>query len=347
MPSMRALGRMAVPVLAIYLISLAAVGHGQPIDLAPVGSHAQQIDSDRVPHASTCNYCNHCYLEGEALPEGLIRLPAQATSVSSRRRRALKEASSPSRTPSGSTSGSTSSSTAGGTPSSTSAGQSPSSALHVRTLQPIPHHEVFISELAPIQSETVFKASLPNCTACHGCSTRLKSMATESKFLDRTFRNEKGATTNWLFQASTNITATGVAVAKVTCLPIPKRDPQGVLLLPLDVSYLALTLALALGPLFGLIPKDSGPFALAGYDPRGIPHRFPPATILDVIMHKMNKTQVVKAAIFDLLTSQCDRHAQNIFISEEGQIALIDASRRARHCKTQLERDCGWSDSRF
>lgn len=34
--------------------------------------------------------------------------------------------------------------------------------------------------------------------------------------------------------------------------------------------------------------------------------------------------QVIRAAIFDLLTSQCDRHAQNIFVNEHGQIKLID-----------------------
>jgi hypothetical protein len=35
----------------------------------------------------------------------------------------------------------------------------------------------------------------------------------------------------------------------------------------------------------------------------------------------------VHAAIFDLLTSQCDRHAQNIFIAEDGGIKLIDNER--------------------
>lgn len=33
------------------------------------------------------------------------------------------------------------------------------------------------------------------------------------------------------------------------------------------------------------------------------------------------------AAIFDLLTSQCDRHAQNIFIHEDGTLMLIDNER--------------------
>jgi RIO-like serine/threonine protein kinase len=30
------------------------------------------------------------------------------------------------------------------------------------------------------------------------------------------------------------------------------------------------------------------------------------------------------AAIYDLLTSQCDRHAQNILVSDNGNIHLID-----------------------
>ena len=36
---------------------------------------------------------------------------------------------------------------------------------------------------------------------------------------------------------------------------------------------------------------------------------------------------MVHAAIFDLLTSQCDRHAQNLFIAEDGGIKLIDNER--------------------
>lgn len=34
-----------------------------------------------------------------------------------------------------------------------------------------------------------------------------------------------------------------------------------------------------------------------------------PNQLLD-IMHSLNKTQIIMSAIFDLLTSQCDRHAQ-------------------------------------
>jgi hypothetical protein len=35
-------------------------------------------------------------------------------------------------------------------------------------------------------------------------------------------------------------------------------------------------------------------------------------------------TQVVMAAIFDLLFSQCDRHGQNLYLKPDGSLVLID-----------------------
>ena len=48
-----------------------------------------------------------------------------------------------------------------------------------------------------------------------------------------------------------------------------------------------------------------------------------PNQLLD-ILHALNKTHIIMSAIFDLLTSQCDRHAQNLFIDEDGSVRLID-----------------------
>ena len=48
-------------------------------------------------------------------------------------------------------------------------------------------------------------------------------MAAESTFFDRKFTNEKGATSGWLFMAKTNRTASGNAVVKLYCMPLPKR----------------------------------------------------------------------------------------------------------------------------
>lgn len=42
------------------------------------------------------------------------------------------------------------------------------------------------------------------------------------------------------------------------------------------------------------------------------------------LMNNMNGTRVVQAAMLDLLTSQCDRHSQNVFMDEHGKLTLID-----------------------
>ncbi|GMH46095.1 hypothetical protein BSKO_14059 [Bryopsis sp. KO-2023] len=49
-----------------------------------------------------------------------------------------------------------------------------------------------------------------------------------------------------------------------------------------------------------------------------------PEIVLETLNHRVNSSQVVMAAIFDLLTSQCDRKANNLFLDEEGGITLID-----------------------
>ncbi|GMH44901.1 hypothetical protein BSKO_12858 [Bryopsis sp. KO-2023] len=49
-----------------------------------------------------------------------------------------------------------------------------------------------------------------------------------------------------------------------------------------------------------------------------------PDIVLETLHHGVNSSQVVLAAIFDLLTSQCDRNAGNVFLDEGGDITLID-----------------------
>uniref|UniRef100_A0A6S8IGF5 PI3K/PI4K catalytic domain-containing protein n=4 Tax=Dunaliella tertiolecta TaxID=3047 RepID=A0A6S8IGF5_DUNTE len=51
----------------------------------------------------------------------------------------------------------------------------------------------------------------------------------------------------------------------------------------------------------------------------------PGATGLRKDLHKrLNKTQVILGALFDVLTSQSDRHSKNVLILEDGQLRLID-----------------------
>lgn len=56
---------------------------------------------------------------------------------------------------------------------------------------------------------------------------------------------------------------------------------------------------------------------------QGKPHLHP-NILMDFMNNKMNKTELVQGAIFDLLFSQCDRHQQNIFLEETGKVWLID-----------------------
>lgn len=45
---------------------------------------------------------------------------------------------------------------------------------------------------------------------------------------------------------------------------------------------------------------------------------------MDMLTHKVNHTAIKLGAIFDLLFSQCDRHQQNIFIRDDGNLQFID-----------------------
>ncbi len=50
----------------------------------------------------------------------------------------------------------------------------------------------------------------------------------------------------------------------------------------------------------------------------------PRAVMANFLSERMNKSQVARAALFDLLTMQCDRHQQNILVDESGNLHLID-----------------------
>lgn len=50
----------------------------------------------------------------------------------------------------------------------------------------------------------------------------------------------------------------------------------------------------------------------------------PRDVMADFLNSRLNKSQVPLAAVFDLLTMQCDRHQQNILVDESGNLHLID-----------------------
>ena len=42
------------------------------------------------------------------------------------------------------------------------------------------------------------------------------------------------------------------------------------------------------------------------------------------MIRRINSTQVIRGAIYDLLFTMCDRHMGNIFVDEGGNLKLID-----------------------
>ncbi len=46
--------------------------------------------------------------------------------------------------------------------------------------------------------------------------------------------------------------------------------------------------------------------------------------LLDLLTRKVNRTELLMVAVFDVLTSQCDRHQQNLFLTETGKVWAID-----------------------
>ncbi len=73
-----------------------------------------------------------------------------------------------------------------------------------------------------------------------------------------------------------------------------------------------------------VLVRDAPPHCtLPSPQEQGKPHVHP-NILMDFINNKMNKTELVQGAIFDLLFSQCDRHQQNIFLEETGKVWLID-----------------------
>ncbi|GIL86967.1 hypothetical protein Vretifemale_15166 [Volvox reticuliferus] len=212
-------------------------------------------------------------------------------------------------------------------------------------------------------------AALPVCDECYGCQHNLTRISESTVFLNNTYTSEMGATSSWIFRTHTNMTPTGEAVVKVYCVPVPKRvggqpptcNPLRIaeimrLLISLDnlsqdCGFTDLIPRMWLAPVLGVMPGVGYPIdwwglwmeyvegvSLENFLYRGIPRRLPLETIADMFNNRLNKTRVVRAAIFDLLTSQCDRHAQNLFLQEDGNLKLIDNE----SCLQHMWRNCGF-----
>ncbi|KAG2485806.1 hypothetical protein HYH03_015517 [Edaphochlamys debaryana] len=159
------------------------------------------------------------------------------------------------------------------------------------------------------------------------------------------------------------MTPSGMAVVKMPCLPLPKHrgarmpgpcGPSAIVyvmqhLMALDklsreCGFTDIIPRIWLAPVRGVVPGVGYPIdwwglwmeyvegiSMENFLFRGRPRPIGRDTQIEIMNNKLNRTRVIHAAIFDLLTSQCDRHAQNIFIQEDGNIRLIDHDASLNH----------------
>mmetsp|Transcript_1853 Transcript_1853/g.4223 ORF Transcript_1853/g.4223 Transcript_1853/m.4223 type:complete len:401 (+) Transcript_1853:450-1652(+) len=210
------------------------------------------------------------------------------------------------------------------------------------------------------------RAHLPNCSVCWGCTHTLHNMAKGTTMLGSYYAHEPGGSPSWLFRVATNRTRSGSAVVKMWCVPVrkPLQSGLGRCNPPLVYAQIKLLLAqhkltnecglsdivpkLWVEPVSGVIPGHgfrvnwlglwadiADGVSIENIKESGKPH-MDPDVMLDIFQNKLNHTEVKLAALFDLFTSQCDRHQQNYFLNEHGKLWAIDNdqvySTAWRHC---------------
>lgn len=203
----------------------------------------------------------------------------------------------------------------------------------------------------------------PNCTECWGCTTTLTPLK-EVQAFGHNFAVETGASPDWLFHAEAHDTHSmgRRVIVKVFCLPIDKttglmkikpcdttevsvRGAQHLVALDrvtYECGMTDITIRTWLAPVNAIMSASSHTegsglhifwYGIWMERAPGLSlnqlayiHRkdMVENVILTLLQEKMNKTQVVRAALYDLLIAQCDRHAQNVFIDEAGNLKLID-----------------------
>lgn len=262
--------------------------------------------TEELPHISTCNFCQTCYVKAADRPE---------SSVSSRR--ALDALQAPSK-------------------------------------------RVFLEvdgAFAPTPEEIEAKSRKLNCTECYGCSTYIQPLSGGKTAFGVNWKVDKGASPEWLFYADlpdTKRTAQR-AIVKVWCMPIDKvrgtwrwkcQDEQE----PLAATQFLLaqqrviqecglsdvTVKVWVAPVNAVVPNIGFHIWWSGLwmeVAEGISVNrlafvnkklLSQQNVLTLLQEKLNKTLIVRAAMYDLLTSQCDRHSQNVFVQENGNFKLID-----------------------
>ncbi|GFR41959.1 hypothetical protein Agub_g2756 [Astrephomene gubernaculifera] len=211
--------------------------------------------------------------------------------------------------------------------------------------------------IAPGDHES--KQLLPNCSRCVGCSSELQDMhaaPVEAEGLGGlAFMHGKGATNGWLFFGRVAGSSKRYIV-KVYCMPYSKAHgrPQGCaagvyterlrlmmaqVRLADECGAVGSTPRVWVAPVNAIVPNGT----YRGYHIRwhGLWMEEAPGITLhalhtaeagaghmfQLLTQKINKTQVVQQTVLDLLTAQCDRHSENVFITPAGQLTFIDNDR--------------------
>ncbi|KAL6763593.1 hypothetical protein V8C86DRAFT_2491886 [Haematococcus lacustris] len=211
-----------------------------------------------------------------------------------------------------------------------------------------------ISDIAPGNTKAPARKRLRNCTVCWGCQQTLELMASGTTMAGSYYSHEPGGSPSWLFRVRTNKTTSGWAVVKVWCVPVMKVKQRGFAMCSQRKVYSQVKLLLAqnkvasecglldiaprtwVEPVHGVIPGHgfridwlglwadiADGVSVQNIQEAGKPPT-PPHLILDLFTNRLNHTEVKMAALFDLLFSQCDRHQQNIFLTEKGKLWVID-----------------------
>ncbi|PNH02334.1 hypothetical protein TSOC_011711 [Tetrabaena socialis] len=175
----------------------------------------------------------------------------------------------------------------------------------------------------PTKAEIAAKQAKANCSECYGCGANVEPLqAVLTQTMGESMRTEVGASPEWLFFADLPDTPTTgkKAVLKVWCMPIDKvhgtfswrctNTGEGAVAVQFLMAQQKVMEECGLMDVtIKLSYKRTRSFS---------------GTMLNMMGERLNKSRVVRAALYDLLSSQCDRHAQNVFLGEDGNIKLID-----------------------
>ncbi|GIL58746.1 hypothetical protein Vafri_13749 [Volvox africanus] len=318
-----------------------------------LGAVAEDVDTSELPHVDSCNYCYEC------VP---MRPPAADTTREAAARMRLHHLRRLSQAYSGVASDGAvaiepegiqdvewanepdpvyeAAAAASGIP---GALTNPN-LVHPELIQPSDHDE---------------KQLKPNCTRCTGCTTVLSDMhaeAIETEGLEGiAFMHGKGATNGWLFFG--NVAGSNKRyIVKVYCMPYSKlhgrpqtcaskvymermRLMMAQVRLADECGANGITPRVWIAPVNAIIPNGT----FLGYHVRwyGLWMEEAPGITLhglfvtrgaeramfDLLTNKINMTQVVQQTVLDLLTAQCDRHSENVFITPSGALTFIDNDR--------------------